>query len=375
MQEIKSNDKCQSQNINSNPNEQMTREREDRPLIIPVFIPHQGCPHRCVFCDQAAITGISGATIRPDAIRDQVTFYLSSMQSKHATQIAFYGGNFLGLNDEDITSLLSEATSFVAMGRVDSIRFSTRPDTIDNAQLALLSPFPVQTIELGAQSMDDRVLAKSCRGHLAADTQKAVPLLKDKGYDIGIQLMVGLPGDDEGRSLETARQVVALAPDFVRIYPTVVLKNSPLAKLLERGEYAPWSLERTVALVKELVLVFKENKIPIIRMGLQASEDLDKGCHVLAGPYHPAFGHLVMSKMMFDNAIAAINQLDLPKNRASATIVLTVHPRSESQLRGMKNENMHLLKHTYGDSRFSIVLDETVAQGEVVVEKSVEVVR
>jgi histone acetyltransferase (RNA polymerase elongator complex component) len=347
----------------------LSMSREGRPIIIPVFIPHHGCPHRCVFCDQTAITGVSAATIRPDAIRDQITSFLSGMNSKHATQIAFYGGNFLGLKDEDITSLLSEAVSFVAMGRADGIRFSTRPDTIDKARLALLSPFPVQTIELGAQSMDDGVLVQACRGHLASDTKEAVGLLRENGYEIGIQLMVGLPGDDEVISIETARQVVSLAPDFVRIYPTVVLKNSPLAKLLKRGEYTPWNLERTVALVKELFLIFKEKKIPVIRMGLQASEELDKGGNILAGPYHPAFGHLVMSKMMLDNAIAAIKRLDLPKNDYSGAAILKVHPHSESQLRGLKNGNMCQLKNTYGFSQTNIVLDETMAEGAVMAER------
>ena len=342
----------------------MTRLRE---TIIPIFIPHRGCAHRCVFCDQTAITGISDASLKPEAVRDQILSFLASREGwQPKAQIAFYGGNFLGLKNKEITDLLSVAASFVSTGQAVGIRFSTRPDTIDEKHLSELKPFPVQTVELGVQSMDDEVLARARRGHTARDTIQAMKLLGEKGYRIGMQLMVGLPGDDEGISMETARQVAFLAPDFVRIYPTVVLKNSALARQLERGEYRPWSLERTVALVKEQFLIFKKNKIPVIRMGLQASQQLDKGDHILAGPYHPAFGHLVMSKMMLDNAIFEIN--GCRRGGDLSTMVLRVHPRSESQLRGMKNENIRRLKKKFGVSSLHIALDQTLATGAVVAE-------
>ncbi len=339
--------------------------RDLRRLVIPVFLPHRGCPHRCVFCDQGAITGITVPPAGLAAVRKQITDFLAGVRPYQQATIAFYGGNFLGLPPQEVTAFLSEAASFITAGHADVIRCSTRPDTIDNARLALLSSFPVETVELGVQSMDDRVLSASCRGHRSADTVQAVSLLKKRAYQVGIQMMVGLPGDDEAISLDTARQVAALSPDFVRIYPTVVLKNSPLARQMARGAYQPWPLDRTVALVKRQAYIFQKCGIPIIRMGLQATVGLDQGGGILAGPYHPAFGHLVRSAMMLDKAIAVMDRLHLPNSNCSPEVILTVHPHSESRLRGLKNENLSRLQERYRAVKISVVPDAMVPKGEI----------
>ena len=178
-----------------------------KPLIVPVFVPHGGCPHRCVFCNQSLITGAPATAFHPMDIRRRITSFLDGCRlSSRPSQIAFYGGNFLGLPPEKIIALLAEAARFVAEKKAGGIRFSTRPDTVSPEQLALLSGFPVQTVEIGAQSMDDRVLEMAERGHTADDTCRAAVLTKKNGFRLGLQIMVGLPGDDEDISMDTARR-------------------------------------------------------------------------------------------------------------------------------------------------------------------------
>ncbi len=230
----------------------MTRTR---PFIIPIFLPHAGCPHQCVFCNQVSITGVKHETVEPDTIRNQIHEFLKYRnENRKPVQIAFFGGNFLGLKFEDIKSWLDLAAGFVSQGPVDGIRFSTRPDTIDGACLDALEDYPVSMVELGVQSMDDRVLALAGRGHSAQDTIRAVKALKERQIGVGLQMMVGLPGDSKTRSLATARKIADLEPDCTRIYPTVVVANSRLAKLFKTGEYLPLSLEDAVTLVKKAYL-------------------------------------------------------------------------------------------------------------------------
>jgi len=281
----------------------------DRPFIIPIFIPHWGCSHQCVFCNQHAITSIETSHLSSDNLSLIIENALKNKAPKRKTvQIAFYGGNFLGLKTNYILSLLKVAASFVFAGKVDSIRFSTRPDTVNKEKLDLLGNFPVSTIELGVQSMDDGVLALANRGHTSLDTEKTFLLLKEYKFETGLQMMVGLPGDDGTQSIETGRKLASFSPDFVRIYPTLVLADSPLAIRYQKGKFTPISLEKCVTLVKQLYHIFNDRNIRIIRMGLQASEEIDDKAKVLAGPYHPAFGHMVFSEIFLDMAIAALKQ-------------------------------------------------------------------
>jgi histone acetyltransferase (RNA polymerase elongator complex component) len=215
-----------------------------RPFIIPIFLPHAGCPHHCVFCNQVSITGAKHEAVEPDKIRIQIREFLNyKKESRKPVQIAFFGGNFLGLKLEDIKSWLKLAGEFVDRGLVDGIRFSTRPDTIDAARLDTLENYPISTVELGVQSMDDQVLALAGRGHRASDTIRAVKALKKRQLSVGLQMMVGLPGDSEARSLATARKIANLDPDCARIYPTVVVANSRRAQWFKKGEYLPLPLE------------------------------------------------------------------------------------------------------------------------------------
>jgi histone acetyltransferase (RNA polymerase elongator complex component) len=273
-------------------------------------------------------------------------------------QISFYGGNFLGLAESDLYRCLNAAAQFVETGVVDSLRFSTRPDTIKAHAIQILQPFPVKTIEIGVQSMNDGVLRRSQRGHTARDTESACSLLRAFEYDIGMQMMVGLPGDDDATAMKTAERMALLSPDFVRIYPTLVLNNSRLAGWYRQGRYAPLSLDSAVTLVKKLYLFFQKKHIPVIRMGLQASEDLCDNDTILAGPYHPAFGHLVHSEIFFDKARAELASAKPPIHQAA----IAVHSHSISKLRGLKNSNIHRLKTGFQIKKIELVPDDSLSR-------------
>lgn len=326
-----------------------------KPLVIPIFIPHLGCPHQCLFCNQRAVTG--AATVMPDAgdIRSTVEKYLryKGPGRSHA-EISFYGGNFLGLSRQRIDRLLQSALPFIASGAVAGLRFSTRPDTIDGSRLDRIRDWPVTTVELGVQSMDDTVLAASERGHTAQHTLEASALLKRRGYRIGIQMMIGLPGDTPAASLSTARAIIGLAPDFVRLYPTLVLAGSPLADFYQRGRYIPLSLEACVSRLKTLYLLFTAHGIPVIRMGLQSSSELNNPSVVLAGPYHPALGHMVLSEIMLDAAGKALAAEDV----RGGDVTVTVHPVNFSRMQGPGKQNLDMLKHRFALRRVHVRTDD-----------------
>jgi histone acetyltransferase (RNA polymerase elongator complex component) len=332
-----------------------------KPFIIPIFLPHAGCPHQCVFCNQSSITGVDSKRFRINIFNQVERFLKYKGERRNFVQIAFFGGNFLGIKMDEMKRLLAEAAEFVQAGRANSIRFSTRPDTIDDRRLNMIKEYPVATIELGVQSMDEGVLSATKRGHTASDTEKAIQRLKELNYEVGLQLMVGLPGDSPTRLRASARQVARLKPDFIRIYPTVVLADSPLAKWYKNGRYAPLSLEEAVAEVKDIYRIFKNENIRVIRMGLQATEDLEKDSTILAGPYHPAFGHLVYSQIFLDKAISAINSLN-PKDDS---VVLHVHPHSVSKMRGLKNGNIKKLHEKFHLQSIEIVPDNSLKEDQL----------
>lgn len=336
----------------------------ERPLVIPLFIPHLGCPHRCVFCDQRTITGSGGQLPTPDQIRAEVNRYLSFTHKHYSSiQISFFGGSFLGLDQAVTLQLLDIAADFVDRGVVDSLRFSTRPDTIRPDRLADIAPYPVKTVELGVQSMNDAVLAVCRRGHTATDTIAAATRLKDAGYQLGLQMMVGLPGDDDHGAMTTARQLVRLNPDFVRIYPTLVLSGSPLARMHRSGQYQPMDIDACIRLVARLYLLFKANDIPVVRMGLQASDGLaDPGAR-LAGPYHPAFGHLVHGQIVLDAICRALADMKAFPHR----LTIGTHPSMISRVQGLNKRNLHYLQKHHGFKKISIIQDENIKPDQLIV--------
>lgn len=263
-------------------------------LIIPVFIPFGGCPHRCVFCDQKGITGEERMPALKE-VADTVEACLATWKGSGEKEIAFYGGSFTALPEKVQADYLGAAYGYVSEGRVDSVRVSTRPDRVDAPAVERLKSYGVGTVELGAQSMSDEVLKASGRGHTAADTASAVRLIKAGGLRVGLQFMPGLPGDDKNTVLRTAGEIIALKPDFVRVYPTLVLKNTPLAGMYLSGSYTPWTLEDMVDVCSMVYNLLMDAGVPVIRMGLQPTADLER--NLLAGPYHPSFRQLVEGRL------------------------------------------------------------------------------
>lgn len=264
---------------------------------ISIFVPHAGCPHRCSFCDQKSISGKEKA---PDP---QQVFSLLEQQSSHledmgiSAEIAFFGGSFTAIPRGYMQSLLKAANSAIErFPCYTGIRCSTRPDCISEEILELLTRYGVTAVELGAQSMDDAVLKANDRGHTADDVRRASELIKNSNIELGLQMMTGLYKDSEQAVLKTAREFVKLAPKTVRVYPTVILKNTRLGELFESGEYQSFSFEKTVEICAKLLKIFEENNISVIRMGLHASKDVER--EMLGGVYHPSFREIVESKQL-----------------------------------------------------------------------------
>ncbi len=335
------------------------------PSIIPVFLPYAGCPHRCVFCNQTTITGHASGRPAARQLRDVILKALAHQRKDSALpQIAFYGGNFLGLKKKTVADYLDLATEFVTAQKVDSLRFSTRPDTIDTERLDIIKDFAVKTIELGVQSMDDEVLEQARRNHTTADTYRAVSLLKKHHYQIGLQMMLGLPGDNDLKAYTTATRIASLAPDFVRIYPVLVLKNSPLADWYAGARYQPIPLDSCITLAKKLYLLFRQKGVPVARMGLQVSQDLNPESQILAGPYHPAFGHLVYSEVMRDRIVSLLQSESPPCD----ALTITVHSRQIPQVRGYRNKNIHFIEGRFNLRKIKVVPDNSLEMDQVVIE-------
>lgn len=304
--------------------------------VIPVFVPHLGCPANCVFCDQHKISGsVSPATAETvtRAVRDG----LSKIPANTGAQLAFYGGSFTAIPVEEQEELLGAALPFLRSGQLSSVRLSTRPDAVDKETLERLRRFGVRTIELGAQSMDDEVLRLSGRGHTAAQTKWAAKLVKDAGFELILQMMTGLPGDTKERSVETAKRLVSLLPDGVRIYPTVIVAGTPLETLWRRGDYREHTVDEAVDWCAAIVPFFEAAGIPVIRLGLNPTEELSRG-EALAGAYHPAFGELVRSKLLLDRAKLLLQNV-LP----GTTPVLLVNKTDVSAMVGQHRTNITAL--------------------------------
>lgn len=259
---------------------------------IAIFIPHKGCPHACSFCDQKSISGEQKQVTPLDVRRELERAFHRPLDGKN-TEIAFFGGSFTCIPREEMRAFLEEAAPYVQQGKASGIRISTRPDGISEEILDVLKSYGVRSIELGAQSMDDGVLRLNQRGHTAAQVEKAVSLIKEYGFSLGLQMMAGLYGDRKESLYETAEKIIALKPDTVRIYPTVVIEGTYLDELRRKGLYNPLSLERAVELCAPLLWRFEQNGIKVIRVGLHASETLER--RRTGGAYHPAFRELCES--------------------------------------------------------------------------------
>ena len=312
--------------------------------IIPVFIPHYGCTHACVFCNQQKITG-HHTPVTPEEITGIINEHLTRITEKRHIEVAFYGGSFTALDHEIQCALLAPAYAALQEGTIHAIRLSTRPDCIDESVIDNLITLGVSIIELGVQSLDDKVLKASARGHKASDVVNAVSIIKNKKVQCGIQMMPGLPEEDLASLITTAQGIVKLAPNFVRIYPTLVIANTKLAQLFSDGQYQALSIQEGVVRAAFLKLLFAQHYIPVIRTGLQATEELDQQDVVLAGPYHPAFGEMVDSYLFYLMLAHCMEKIQL--QGLLSPIIVHHHPRDTSKLRGNSNGNIHKLKDIY----------------------------
>ncbi|MBQ9249638.1 MAG: radical SAM protein [Oscillospiraceae bacterium] len=312
-----------------------------RESIIPVFVPHLGCPHACVFCNQNRISGAEQPATA-DTVREAIKQAAALPPIGAKRQLAFYGGSFTAIPVAEQTALLAAAKEALDRGEIDAIRLSTRPDAIDETVLMRLWDYGVETIELGAQSMDEQVLRLSGRGHTATDVERASRLIKEKGFRLILQMMTGLPGDDDEKDMETARQLIALQPDGVRIYPTVIVRDTALYALWKSGRYREHSVEHAVRVCAKLLPLFQRAGIPVIRLGLNPTEELSGGAAV-AGAYHPALGELVKSRILYEKA-----ELLLRASGASGRVILGVAPENLSQMVGQHKENVRKLCNVFG---------------------------
>ncbi len=327
-------------------------------LVIPVFIPHLGCSHQCLFCNQRSITGEADNRHSAEEIAGTVREWLSRCRQNDRVQVAFYGGSFTCLPLREQERMLIAVHPFFESGEVHSIRLSTRPDCLDTEICMMLSRHGVKTVELGAQSLDDRVLKISRRGHDVRSILTAAKVLREGGMEIGIQLMVGLPGETTASFLRGIARVRNLRPGFVRLYPVVVVKGSGLELLYNRGDFRPLSLNRAIALSALACSRLEEAGIPVVRMGLQPSESLCKS--MVAGPHHPAFGELVRSRLYYREMRERLFRL-----AAGESLEITVSHRDMSQIVGRRRQNIKRLEQLGFGGRFTITADKTLQRGSI----------
>lgn len=338
-----------------------------RQYIIPIFVPHLGCPNDCIFCNQKSISGQKKSVTKEEA-KEIIDNYLKSIKDEEAQiEIAFFGGSFTAIEKDKQEELLQVAYEYIKDRKVESIRISTRPDCIDKETLKRLKKYKVKTIELGVQSANDYILNRANRGHTFEDVKKASKMIRWYGFKLGHQMMVGLPESTRIDEINTAKSLVKLKPKMVRIYPVLVVKNTKLEEEYEKGIYEPLSVVQAVEVCKEIVRIFADKNIDIIRIGLQNTDEISepgtKNSEVVAGPYHPAFRQLVESAMWYDAIVSKIKKL----NAKVKEVEVSVNPIDSNNVIGHKKENVKKLKDTY-DVDLILKQDENIKQGKSKIE-------
>lgn len=315
---------------------------------ISIFVPHIGCHQKCSFCNQNTITGSRSAPT-PSDVKNAVETALLKIDYDY--EIAFFGGSFTAIEKDYMCSLLETAKPYVESGKIMGIRCSTRPDAIDDEILSLLKSYGVTAIELGAQSMNDDVLSANLRGHTADDVRNASRLIKKYGFELGLQMMTDLYLSAPETDIETAKEIIKLNPDTVRIYPTVTLKNTYLEKLMNEGKYTPSSIESTISLCAQLVPMFNAKGIKIIRLGLHASDDVKE--NMLGGGYHESLGEMVWSRILLNKI------LEYPSGEYTAYI----NEKTVSKLKGNKKSNITALENA--GYNIKIIYDNSLSVNEL----------
>ena len=332
--------------------------------IIPIFVPHLGCPNDCTFCNQRKISGQQKNVTEQD-VRDTIEYYLELFKDKKAyKEVAFFGGSFTGIDIEIQEKLLNTAYEYIKAKKIDGIRISTRPDYIDKKTLKMLKKYKVKTIELGVQSTNNYILQKCKRGHTYDDVKKASKLIRRYGFSLGQQMMVGLPESTRTDELNTAKDLAKLKPKIVRIYPVLVIKDTELEQEYISGEYEPLGINQTVEICKELCNFFEKKRIKVIRIGLQTTDTIInptvEGSQVVAGPYHENLRQLIDSSMYYDILKEKIKKVD----SKAKEIQITINPKMINAVVGYKRENIKKIKDVY-DLDVNIVQNRKFRIGKI----------
>lgn len=340
-----------------------------RHYIIPIFVSHRGCPHDCIFCNQKKITG-SGGDVSGDEVKLKIDEYLKTIPRENTRiELAFFGGSFTAIPIEQQKELLGAVQDYLKQGVISNIRISTRPDCIDEKIIEVLKYYGVKIVELGVQSMDEEVLKLSNRGHSTEAVVNAIALLKQNGFIVGVQVMVGLPGDTKQKSIDTVRRLVSLKPHIARIYPALVIRNTYMEQMYYKGLYNPFSLEKTIDICKKLLIIFERNNIEVIRIGLQPTENIDEGKEVVAGPFHPSMRQLVVAALyrdVLEYAISSIIPID--------NVEIYVNPKEISDIIGQKRANIEYLKEKFNIRNVAIFQTSKIEKQSITV-KSDEYMR
>ncbi|GAA0124249.1 MULTISPECIES: radical SAM protein [Clostridium] len=336
--------------------------------IIPIFVPHEGCPHTCVFCNQNSITG-SCFKIDGNFVRNTIEEYLETINRENAiVEVSFFGGTFTAIDIEKQKELLAVAKEFKDLGKIDYIRMSTRPDYIDDFILTNLKRYDADIIELGVQSLDEEVLLKSGRGHDAESVKKASQLIKKYGITLGHQIMLGLPGDTMEKDIETARKSIEMNPDICRLYPALVIRETPMEQLLERKEYRPYTLEEAVETSKVLYGMYTASGINVIRIGLQPTEEINYGKEFVEGPFHPAFRELVEGSIYKDILIEYFNKKGEIKS-------LSINPKDISKLYANKKMYFKEALSVLGIKKIKVYQDSNLDRGNINLQFNYETIK
>ena len=331
-----------------------------RRRVLPLFVPHLGCPHLCVFCNQNTISGTDYS-----ATKDNICHILENTKMNAYDQpleLAFYGGSFTAVPASVQRELLECVQPYRKAGLIGDIRCSTRPDAVSEEILTMLKEYGVRTIELGCQSMDPDVLSMSGRGHTPEDVCRAAELIHDAGMDLIVQMMTGLPGDSDEKSINTAVELVNLHPEGARIYPTVIIRDTKLFDMWNEGEYKEHTVEDAVRVGSRIIPIFQHAGVPVIRFGLNPTEELSNG-EAVAGAYHPALGELVYSRIMLNNARNAIGSSCQGKDA-----VLRVGKGRTSKMAGQHRDNLKTLQKEFLLNSIKIREDDGIVDDSVLID-------
>lgn len=333
--------------------------------IIPIFVPHEGCPHDCVFCNQGRITGekkelILGPKNKMENKVDRnfvlktIEEYLETINRDNSTiEVSFFGGTFTAININKQRELLQVAKEYKEKGIIDYIRLSTRPDYIDNFILTHLKEYMVDIIELGVQSLDEEVLRKSGRGHTAVQVEEASKLIKNYGFILGHQIMIGLPGDNFDKDIDTTKRSLEMKPDLCRIYPSLIIKDTPMEDMYNNKTYCPYTLDEAIEICEKMYKMYIENNVNVIRVGLQPTDNIAEGKDVIAGPFHPAFRELVESKILNNTIYDKIKD-------STGEVNIEIHPNRISKLYAGKKKFFKELESKLENIKINIFLTKDI---------------